>query len=158
MAPSIEPQTTSNGHLNAAGITDSMGITQKVSPVAKGGLDSSLLQKSLTSNPKSLPKMEGLVWGTAFSDHMLLIKWNAEEGWLAPEIKEFQNLSLSPAAMVYHYSPALFEGLKAYKSSDGSIRMYRPLMNMERMNRSAARLALPVGLLVAILSLPFRFK
>lgn len=36
-----------------------------------------------------------------------------------------------------------FEGMKAYRCEDGTIRLFRPDMNMARMNRSAARIALP---------------
>lgn len=37
----------------------------------------------------------------------------------------------------------LFEGLKAYRGVDGNIRVFRPDMNMARMNASAARSGLP---------------
>lgn len=47
--------------------------------------------------------------------------------------------------MIFHYAPSLFEGMKAYKDPKGDIRLYRPMMNMQRMNRSAERLALPVS-------------
>jgi branched-chain amino acid aminotransferase len=42
--------------------------------------------------------------------------------------------------LIYLHS---FEGMKAYRSEDGTIRLFRPDMNMARMNRSAARIALP---------------
>jgi branched-chain amino acid aminotransferase len=44
---------------------------------------------------------------------------------------------------VLHYAQEVFEGLKAYRHADGSIWTFRPEMNAERMQRSAARLALP---------------
>lgn len=37
----------------------------------------------------------------------------------------------------------LFEGMKAYRCVDGRIRMFRPEMNMARMNASARRSGLP---------------
>lgn len=37
----------------------------------------------------------------------------------------------------------LFEGMKAYRGVDGRIRIFRPDMNMERMNKSAIRAGLP---------------
>ncbi|XP_066586644.1 branched-chain-amino-acid aminotransferase isoform X2 [Prorops nasuta] len=64
-------------------------------------------------------------------------------GWQAPEITPFENLVLHPAAKVLHYAIELFEGLKAYRGVDGKIRMFRPDLNMERMNRSAVRSGLP---------------
>ena len=37
-----------------------------------------------------------------------------------------------------------FEGLKAYHGVDGKIRLFRPMENMKRMNRSAVAASLPV--------------
>lgn len=44
---------------------------------------------------------------------------------------------------MFHYAFCLFEGTKAYRSEDDTVRLFRPDMNMARMNRSAARIALP---------------
>jgi branched-chain amino acid aminotransferase len=74
---------------------------------------------------------------------MLSIEWTAAEGWLAPRITPYQNLSLDPATCVFHYAFECFEGMKAYRTADGSIRLFRPDKNMERLNKSAARIALP---------------
>ena len=74
---------------------------------------------------------------------MLTVEWTAESGWFAPRIVPHQNLSLDPASSVFHYGFACFEGMKAYRSDDGSIRLFRPDKNMERFNSSAARIALP---------------
>jgi branched-chain amino acid aminotransferase len=78
-----------------------------------------------------------------YTDHMLSIEWTASDGWLAPRITPYQNLSLDPATCVFHYAFECFEGMKAYKTTDGSIRLFRPNKNMERLNKSAARIALP---------------
>jgi branched-chain amino acid aminotransferase len=45
--------------------------------------------------------------------------------------------------MVFHYGQATFEGLKAYKTRDGRILLFRPYANMERMNISNERLCIP---------------
>ena len=75
---------------------------------------------------------------------MLSIEWTASAGWLPPRITPYQNLSLDPATCVLHYAFTAFEGMKAYKSPlDDSLRLFRPMMNMTRMNKSAARIALP---------------
>ena len=34
--------------------------------------------------------------------------------------------------------------MKAYKDKNGNIRLFRPMLNMDRMSRSASRLSLPV--------------
>jgi branched-chain amino acid aminotransferase len=50
---------------------------------------------------------------------------------------------MDPAAMVYHYGQAIFEGLKAYKGEKNQIYMFRPEDNLERMNSSALRMCMP---------------
>lgn len=74
---------------------------------------------------------------------MLSIEWTASQGWLQPRITPYQNLSLDPATCVFHYGFECFEGMKAYKDKDGSLRLFRPDKNMKRLNSSAARIALP---------------
>ncbi|XP_031838873.1 branched chain amino acid transaminase isoform X2 [Nomia melanderi] len=64
-------------------------------------------------------------------------------GWQVPEITPLENLVIHPASKVLHYAIELFEGLKAYRGVDGKIRMFRPDLNMERMNNSAMRTGLP---------------
>lgn len=76
-------------------------------------------------------------------DHMLSIEWTASEGWLRPRITPYQNLSLDPATCVFHYAFEAFEGMKAYKSPNGDLRLFRPDRNMRRFNRSVERIALP---------------
>lgn len=107
-------------------------------------LNADLLQINL--NPNSTPPdFENLVFGQKFSPHMLIVDWNHKTGWGVPQIKPYGPLSLSPAAPALHYASGLFEGMKAYRSVDGSgkIRLFRADKNMERMNRSAARAGLP---------------
>ena len=96
-----------------------------------------------TSEPKSLPAMEGLAFGRHFSDHMLEADWESESGWGAPHIKPFGDLAISPAAMSLHYAVECFEGMKAYKDANGVIRLFRPDCNVGRLNDSLDRLHLP---------------
>lgn len=74
---------------------------------------------------------------------MLSLEWTASQGWLAPRITPYQNLSLDPATCVFHYAFECFEGMKAYKDPQGNIRLFRPDKNMARLNKSSARIALP---------------
>jgi len=76
---------------------------------------------------------------------MLTIKWNNKKGWEAPEIGPYKPLQLDPSSVIFHYAPSLFEGMKAYKDKKGKVRIFRPDMNMKRMNTSADRVALPVS-------------
>jgi branched-chain amino acid aminotransferase len=74
---------------------------------------------------------------------MLVINWEKESGWAAPEIRQYGNLSLDPASSVLHYANTCFEGMKAYKSSEGRILTFRPDKNMHRLNSSCEALLLP---------------
>ncbi|GMG55655.1 unnamed protein product [Ambrosiozyma monospora] len=107
------------------------------------GLDASKLTITKTTTPKERLPNEQLVFGKTFTDHMLIIDWDAEKGWLTPQIKPYGPLVMDPSACVFHYAFELFEGLKAYKDAEGKVRMFRPDMNMARMNKSAARICLP---------------
>ena len=52
---------------------------------------------------------------------------------------------MEPSSTVLHYAQTLFEGMKAYRENDKRVTLFRPDMNMKRMNNSAQRLALPVS-------------
>ncbi|XP_072922168.1 branched-chain-amino-acid aminotransferase, cytosolic [Hemitrygon akajei] len=82
-------------------------------------------------------------FGTVFTDHMLVIHWTLSGGWERPRIQPMQNLSLHPAVSALHYSMQVFEGLKAFRGVDNKIRLFRPMMNMDRMLKSTIRAALP---------------
>ncbi|XP_035768959.1 branched-chain-amino-acid aminotransferase, mitochondrial [Neolamprologus brichardi] len=102
------------------------------------------IERNTECKPK--PEPSTLLFGKQFSDHMLTINWSEKGGWESPQIKPFQNLSLHPASSALHYSIELFEGMKAYRGVDNHIRLFRPMLNMERMHRSADRSSLPVSL------------
>jgi branched-chain amino acid aminotransferase len=102
-----------------------------------------------TQNPAALAaaeRMEILAdpgFGKYFTDHMVDICWSARGGWHRPRVQPYGPIALDPAAAVLHYGQEVFEGLKAYRHEDGSIHTFRPEANAARMQRSAARLALP---------------
>jgi branched-chain amino acid aminotransferase len=89
-----------------------------------------------------LPKGTDYGFGRYFTDHMFEMDWH-DGRWNDPRIVPYKNLSLDPAAMVFHYAQAIFEGMKAYRGKDGGIYLFRPMKNMERMNNSARRLVMP---------------
>ncbi|OXB40200.1 hypothetical protein B1J92_M00176g [Nakaseomyces glabratus] len=106
-------------------------------------MDASRLKITKVSTPSERKPNDQLVFGKTFTDHMLTIEWTSENGWDAPEIKPYGKLCLDPSSIVFHYAFELFEGMKAYRTKDGKIAMFRPEKNMERMNKSAARICLP---------------
>ncbi len=84
-----------------------------------------------------------LGFGNIFTDHMVAIEWDKARGWHDAQVRAYGPLALDPAAAVLHYGQEIFEGIKAYRHADGSIWTFRPHANGGRLQRSAARLALP---------------
>lgn len=106
-------------------------------------LNSADISVERTKTPKTKSDKTTLKFGHEFSDHMLACEWDSTAGWSQPKITPYQNLSLDPATCVFHYGFECFEGMKAYKDRAGKIRLFRPDMNMARLARSGARIALP---------------
>ncbi len=97
-----------------------------------------------TATPKNKPQnKDELGFGKLFTDHMFVMEYSVEKGWHDAEIKPYGNISLEPSAMVFHYGQEMFEGLKAYNSDNGKVLLFRPDKNVERANRSNARICMP---------------
>lgn len=75
---------------------------------------------------------------------MLQIEWSDSHGWHEPRIIPYGNLSVDPTAGVFNYGFECFEGMKAYKDAQGRTRLFRPEVNIARLNQSAARVTLPM--------------
>ncbi|HIZ56154.1 MAG TPA: branched-chain amino acid aminotransferase [Firmicutes bacterium] len=98
----------------------------------------------LTKNPKQKPTDETkLGFGHIFTDHMFVMNYDAGMGWHDPRIIPYQSLQLDPAAMCLHYSQEVFEGMKAYRTADGTIQLFRPDENFKRLNVSNQRVCIP---------------
>jgi len=82
-------------------------------------------------------------FGKLFTDHMVTIDWDEDSGWHGAQVGALAPLPLHPAAAVLHYAQEIFEGLKAYRLSDGHMALFRPEANAQRFNASARRLAMP---------------
>ncbi len=97
-----------------------------------------------TSNPKERPTDESkLGFGKIFTDHMFLMDYSEDKGWHDARIVPFGPMPTHPASTVFHYGAEVFEGLKAYRNTEGGIQLFRPEENVKRLNNSAARLCLP---------------
>ncbi|MBQ7596516.1 MAG: branched-chain amino acid aminotransferase [Clostridia bacterium] len=97
-----------------------------------------------TTTPKAKPTDESkLGFGKIFTDHMFMMDYDRENGWHDARIVPFDNIPIHPASTVLHYGAEIFEGLKAYRTANGDICMFRPLENIRRLNNSAERLCLP---------------
>jgi branched-chain amino acid aminotransferase len=95
-----------------------------------------------TTRPQPRPADSDLKFGRTFTDHMLLLDWEAGV-WKDARIVPFGPLSLSPAACCLHYGQEMFDGLKAFRGVDGKIRIFRLDRHVARMHDGAKRLCLP---------------
>ncbi len=102
------------------------------------------IRVELTSSPKTKPADEGnLGFGHIFTDHMFIMNYDTGKGWHDARIVPYAPLELSPAAMCLHYAQEVFEGLKAYRTADNKIQLFRPEENFKRLNVSNERLVIP---------------
>ena len=101
------------------------------------------LKIELTKTPKELPDWDALGFGRIFMDHMFEMDYEEGKGWHNPRIVPHHDFNLNPANATLHYGQAIFEGLKAYRTADNRITMFRPMENMKRLNNSARILCVP---------------
>ncbi|KAH9067019.1 branched-chain amino acid aminotransferase II [Lactarius deliciosus] len=137
------PLNASDISLPTAGAQASAQVLKNGPSSSPSDIDPSQLTITLAAALKQLSDPETLVFGEVMTDHMLYMDFTPERGWSPPQIKPYGPLSLDPACSCFQYCPSVFEGMKAYLGPDGTPRLFRPQLNMERMVRSAERVALP---------------
>ena len=84
-----------------------------------------------------------LGFGKFYTDHMFVMDWDIGQGWHDARIVPFGPIQMDPASMVLHYAQETFEGLKAYRTKDDRILLFRPEMNARRFANSNKRLCMP---------------
>lgn len=99
------------------------------------------LAKTLKQKPADESK---LGFGSIFTDHMFVMPYDEGQGWHDPKIIPYGPIALEPSAMCLHYGQEVFEGMKAYRTASGDIRLFRPDKNMARLNSSNDRLCIPL--------------
>ncbi|MDR2572612.1 MAG: branched-chain amino acid aminotransferase [Oscillospiraceae bacterium] len=97
----------------------------------------------LTNAPKQKPNPDALKFGKEFSDHMFIMEYETGKGWHDGRIIPYGPLSLDPAASVFHYGQEMFEGMKAYRTPDRKVQLFRPYMNAERTRKTNERMCMP---------------
>lgn len=97
------------------------------------------LSKKLKEKPVDESKIG---FGNIYTDHMLIMEYK-DGAWDDGKIVPYGNISLDPCAMCFHYGQTIFEGLKAYRTEDDRILLFRPEENFKRMNLSCERLCIP---------------
>ncbi len=92
---------------------------------------------------KQKPDFNNLGFGTDFTDHMFIMNYTEGKGWHDPRMELYRPIALDPSAMVFHYAQEMFEGMKAYKTEDGRVLLFRPEKNIQRTNVTNERLCIP---------------
>ena len=95
------------------------------------------------TNLKAKTPDDQLGFGRIFTDHMFIMDYDAGQGWHDARIVPYGPISLDPSSVVFHYAQECFEGLKAYRTAENKIQLFRPDCNARRMNNTHARLRIP---------------
>ncbi len=93
-------------------------------------------------SPQSTLDPKKIAFGKTFAPNMFMCE-HRDGHWQGARIEPLRQLSLHPAALVLHYAQAIFEGMKAFRQADGSVALFRPEKNAQRLNRSADRMCMP---------------
>ena len=102
------------------------------------------IEVTLSQNLKQKPADESaLGFGRIFTDHMMIMEYDKGQGWHDARIVPYGPISMSPASTCLHYAQETFEGMKAYRTEDGRILLFRPQENFKRMNLSNERICIP---------------
>lgn len=101
------------------------------------------IKVTLTTSKKEKPKSDQLPFGKYFTDHMFIMDYKPDLGWHDARIVPYGPIELDPAASILHYGQTIFEGMKAYVTDHGEARIFRPEMNVKRLNRSNDRMSMP---------------
>lgn len=82
-------------------------------------------------------------FGTVFTDHMFQADF-VRGSWTDLQLLPYGPVQFEPALMALHYGQAIFEGMKAFRTVDNEVVLFRPRANFERFNISAERMCMPV--------------
>ncbi|HWR44439.1 branched-chain amino acid aminotransferase [Sporomusa sp.] len=98
---------------------------------------------TLAEKRGTLPADDKLGFGKIFTDHMFVMDYESGKGWHNARIVPYGDFDISPAAMVLHYGQAIFEGMKAFRTENNRVVVYRPVDHLKRFNNSADILSIP---------------
>jgi branched-chain amino acid aminotransferase len=117
-------------------------LAKNVLAVNAAAVPALTIQRTPASRAASVANADQIAFSSVFSDHMLVAHFR-DGRWQEVAVREYGALSLPPNISALQYGLSVFEGLKAQRTVDGRVALFRPTANSERLNRSAARLAMP---------------
>ena len=83
-----------------------------------------------------------LGFGYMKTDFRYVSMWK-DGAWDEGKLVEDNMISISEASTALHYGQQCFEGLKAYRTPNGDIQLFRPDQNAKRINQSCRRILMP---------------
>lgn len=96
----------------------------------------------VTKQDRTVKDTSSIPFGVQPTDHMFIAEYDNGQ-WNNSRIIPFENLTVSPFMLSLHYGQTVFEGMKAFRMSDGRINIFRPKKHYARFNKSLNRMCMP---------------
>jgi branched-chain amino acid aminotransferase len=84
-----------------------------------------------------------LTFSATPTDYMYKATCKLNGSWEKTGIVPYGNLDAPASSCIYNYAQGIFEGMKAYRTANNKIVLFRPLENAKRFQRGATRLGMP---------------
>ncbi|WP_166260435.1 branched-chain amino acid aminotransferase [Marinobacter salicampi] len=81
-------------------------------------------------------------FGSVFMPEMTMTRFDGQ-AWSRPQIVSSERIELHPGAHVLQYASTCFEGLKAFRHTDGKVKIFRMDRNLARLSQSTDLLGMP---------------
>ncbi|KAK7363016.1 hypothetical protein VNO77_05144 [Canavalia gladiata] len=119
----------------------SLDLTTMSPPSSVGNCEDG--SRSVGGENKVEMNWDELGFGLVPTDYMYVMKCAKGDKFSQGSLIPYGNIELSPSAGILNYGQGIFEGLKAYRTEDGRILLFRPEENAKRMKEGADRMCMP---------------
>lgn len=96
----------------------------------------------VTKKDRTVKDTSSIPFGVQPTDHMFIAEYDNGK-WSNSRIIPFEHLTVSPFMLSLHYGQTVFEGMKAFRMSDGKVNIFRPKKHYARFNKSLNRMCMP---------------
>jgi branched-chain amino acid aminotransferase len=97
----------------------------------------------MTVTPASEIDWNAIGFGLTTTSHMFKATCELGGEWKVEGVVPYGDLSLSPAAAVLNYGQGVFEGMKAFRTVEDELLVFRPDENAARCEEGAGRMSMP---------------
>src|ERR1700690_2440079 len=95
-------------------------------------LTDSIPVRRTTKSRISEVDFNNLEFGKYLSDHMFVADYDKGE-WQSSSVVPYADITITPALLALHYGQSIFEGLKAYRTKEGDINIFRVHKHHQRL-------------------------